>query len=174
MRQLYVGCYRLRRVAAIAGAICFLAYWHEPTDTQSQARLDRITGRAWIIDGDSLEINGRKIRLWGIDAVELQQTCTVNNRPWACGKIAQKVLRNVIADAPLTCIARDIDRYGRTVAECFLGSGSSINATMVERGWALAYRRYTEQYLPHEDRARMRKLGIWQSSFVAPWEWRKR
>ncbi|NEQ47529.1 MAG: thermonuclease family protein [Leptolyngbya sp. SIOISBB] len=136
-----------------------------------------IIGIGQAIDGDSLIVNGREIRLWGLDAVELHQSCDLHGKPWRCGQAAKQALAEIITATPLTCLVRNTDRYGRAVAECFLSSdragNTSLNGLLVEHGWAMAYRRYAEQYIPYETCARDQQRGIWASRFVPPWDWRK-
>jgi endonuclease YncB( thermonuclease family) len=80
-------------------------------------------------------------------------------------------LANHIASGTVSCDQRDIDRYGRTVAVCYLGS-EDVNAWMVAQGWALAYRHYSKNYVAQEETARSAKTGLWAGAFVPPWEWR--
>lgn len=126
-------------------------------------------------DGDSLRLNGTRIRLWGIDAPELQQTCQRGNTPWPCGREATATLSTYIADQAdqtVSCYERDVDRYGRIVAECFVG-GINLNEWLVQHGWALAYRNYSTKFIPAEKEAQSARLVLWQGSFTEPWEWRR-
>lgn len=91
---------------------------------------DTMAGGARIIDGDTLDLDGTRIRLYGIDAPESAQTCRHGARSWACGTEATRALAGMIGNRPLTCEARDTDRYGRTAATCEAG-GVSINTWMV-------------------------------------------
>lgn len=139
----------------------------------AQAHAGTITGTASVIDGDTIEIHGTRIRLSAMDAIESRQRCVLpDGREWNCGKDAAFALSNKIGRAPVSCRALDTDRYGRTVAVCSQ-SGEDIGAWMVENGWAVAYRRYGTEYVPAENRARKARLGIWASRFVMPWDWRK-
>jgi endonuclease YncB( thermonuclease family) len=132
---------------------------------------EAIVGRASVIDGDTLEIHGARIRLYGIDAPERGQSCTVQGKSSRCGQLAALALSDKIGTRPIACDPRDRDRYNRIVAVC-RSDGEDINAWMVAQGWALAYRQYSTDYVKHEQRASASKLGIWQGEFVAPWEWR--
>lgn len=125
-----------------------------------------------IIDGDTLDIAGERVRLHGIDAPEKDQTCSIDDRVWECGIAAWGYLVQLLAGQVITCDPRDIDKYGRTVAVCFAG-GEDVNATMVAEGWALAYREYSPDYIPQEAAAEAVGLGLWQGDFVPPWEWRR-
>ena len=131
-----------------------------------------LTGRASVIDGDTIEIHGVRIRLYGIDAPESSQTCTAKGQAYRCGQQAALALANKIGNRPVSCQAKDQDRYGRTVAVCFV-AGEDINARIVKSGWALAYRRYSEQYVAQESHAAQAKLGLWQGEFTPPWQWRR-
>ncbi|NEP17877.1 MAG: thermonuclease family protein [Leptolyngbya sp. SIO4C1] len=131
-----------------------------------------VQGYGRVIDGDSLIVDSKKIRLWGIDAVELNQTCTRNGQPWRCGQAAKTALARKIDGASLTCRRQDRDRYGRIVAECFV-SKYSVNGWMVRRGWALAYQRYSAKFIEDERAAKRDRLGLWQSRFEKPWNWRR-
>ena len=136
------------------------------------AQGSEITGRARIVDGDTLEVRGRRIRLHGIDAPEAAQSCRSKGRRWPCGREATQALSRRIASRTVTCEERDRDRYGRIVALCRAGD-EDVNAWMVTRGWAFAYRRYSIAYVAHELAARAANRGIWRGDVVAPWEWRK-
>ncbi len=131
-----------------------------------------MTGQASVVDGDTIEIHGTRIRLHGIDAPESGQLCYIGGRRWQCGKDAALVLADLIDRQPVTCQERDRDRYGRIVAVCRV-AGEDLGAWLVTNGLALAYRRYSTAYVPHEDRARAAKALIWQSAFVPPWDWRR-
>ena len=141
--------------------------------TQSAAAQGRVlSGRARVVDGDSLALAGERIRLHGIDAPESAQTCHAGGSRWRCGERATRGLRERIGGRTVTCEERDVDRYGRIVAVCRAG-GEDLNAWMVERGLALAYRRYSRAYVGEEAAARSARRGLWRGDFVAPWDWRR-
>ena len=131
----------------------------------------QLSGRVSVTDGDSLRLAGRQVRLHGIDAPESRQTCVTGGKRWRCGAAATRALRRRIAGRPVTCQAKDRDRYGRIVAVCRV-AGADVNRWMVRQGWALAYRRYSRAYVGEENAARAAKRGIWKSQFVPPWRWR--
>lgn len=132
-----------------------------------------MAGGARILDGDTLDLNGERIRLYGIDAPEMAQTCRHGAREWSCGVEARDALAGMIGRQSLTCEKRDTDRYGRTVATCQAGE-VSVNTWMVRNGWALAYRQYGGAiYDANERAARADRLGVWAGEFVEPWEWRR-
>ena len=136
-----------------------------------QAHAD-VTGKARVIDGDTVEIAAQRIRLHGIDAPEMRQSCRKEKATWPCGAEATKALRSMVQDAEVACEERDRDRYGRIVAVCF-ARGEDLNATIVRQGWALAYRRYSVDYVDAETSARAARAGLWAGEFVPPWEWRR-
>ena len=131
-----------------------------------------LAGTASVIDGDTLEIHGQRIRLHGIDAPESGQTCITNGSNFRCGQQAALELSNKIERATINCQSTDVDRYGRIVAKCYRGQ-EDLNAWMVSQGWAIAYRQYSLDYVANEDKARALKKGIWAGQFVVPSQWRK-
>lgn len=132
-----------------------------------------IIGRPSIADGDTLVIRDVRIRLHGIDAPESGQNCEdAGGKSYRCGQHAALALADHIGEAPVTCEPRDTDRYGRTVAVC-RKEGEDLNAWMVSQGHAIAYRRYSEEYVLLESKARLAKRGIWAGVFEIPSDWRR-
>ena len=131
-----------------------------------------IVGVATIVDGDSLEIDGTSIRLYGIDAPEGRQTCLRDGEAWRCGATAATKLRALVGTHSLACTQKDVDAYGRSVAVCTNGA-IDLGEEMVRAGLALAYRRYSNDYVNEEDEARTARRGIWASEFTPPWDWRR-
>ena len=146
-------------MVVVAGALCTSTFGAD------------LSGRVSVIDGDTIEIHGQRIRLYGIDAPEHDQNCEAGGKQYPCGQQAALALADRIGQRPSTCEQRDIDRYHRIVAVCQAG-GEDLNAWMVRQGWALAYRQYTTAYVPDEDAARATGAGIWRGTFTAPWDWR--
>ena len=127
-----------------------------------------------ITDGDSLRAGDIRIRLHGIDAPEMRQSCLrADDTPYQCGRQAQAYLARWLGtDASVRCVHLDTDRYNRLVMRCYY-KGIDINAGMVRAGWALAYRRYSEDYVADERQAQAAKAGMWQGRFETPEAWRR-
>ena len=156
-----------RKIAAILLSVTVVAVAAPASPTIAE-----ITGPARVIDGDTIEIADQRIRLHGIDAPELDQTCKVDDRIIQCGEIAKAALMDLVFLSAVTCKAEAEDRYGRIVATCYVG-GFDLGRIIVERGWALAYRRYSTRYVQIEAEAEQAGRGMWQGEFVPPWEWRR-
>lgn len=137
-----------------------------------------ITGRVTIIDGDTIAVEGttERIRLYGIDAPEGQQTCeTVTGTRYLCGSNSAQFLTDLIGrNGRVTCVEDTRDRYGRIVAECTMPDGTVINEAMARGGWAVHYTRFSDgRYQAAEDHARSKKLGMWAGEFITPERWRR-
>lgn len=127
-------------------------------------------GTAWrVIDGDTVDLGGERIRLFGIDAPERGQSCG----PLACGTAATEALADILSAGPVRCTRVSTDRYGRTVARCRAGR-RDVNREMVRRGMAWAYRQYSEDYVNDEKAAKKARLGIWKYRSQPAWEYRAR
>ena len=131
-----------------------------------------ISGEAKVIDGDTIRIKNNKIRLYGIDAPELNQFCKNENKLWACGKESKNLLNKII-NSKISCNYIKKDRYGRILGTCFL-NGLDLNKLMVKKGFAVAYKKYSKKYLSFEEYAKKNKLGVWIGEFIRPEEWRKK
>ncbi len=131
-----------------------------------------ITGRPRVIDGDTLEVAGQRIRLHGIDAPESRQLCRKDGAPWRCGEDATSALRALLGNRPVSCEELDRDRCRRVVTKCAV-DGVDIGGWMVSQGWAVAYYLYSYEYSRAEQRARSARRGVWAGEFEKPWEWRK-
>lgn len=116
-----------------------------------------------VVDGDGLEIDGRRIRLHGVDAFEYDQMCSGS----PCGAASERALAALVRGREVDCRAVDTDRYGRTVARCSAG-GVDLGEAMVRSGHALAYRRYSTAYIDEEANARRAGRGAWATGFQQP------
>jgi endonuclease YncB( thermonuclease family) len=133
---------------------------------------ETIVGTASVIDGDTIEIHGQRIRLHGIDTPESSQLCERDGKPYRCGQVAALALSDRIGRRPVSCEQRDMDRYGRIVAVCSQ-SGEDLNGWLVRQGYGVAYRKYSLDYVPQEEAAHSERLGMWSGRFVMPWLWRR-
>ena len=125
-----------------------------------------------IVDGDTIHLNGEKIRFTGIDTPELKQTCLKEGVKDPCGVIAKQILINKIGNNNVECISEGKDQYKRTLAECFVNN-ESLSSYLVRSGYAFAYRGYSKKFIPDEDYARINKIGMWNMIFDFPWDFRK-
>ena len=125
-----------------------------------------------ITDGDTIKINGEKIRFSGIDTPELNQTCVKEGVKNSCGLTAKQILIDKIIDNKVKCIKEGKDRYKRILAECFVNN-ESLSRYLVRSGYAFAYRKYSKKFIIDEDYARANKLGMWSMEFEYPWDFRR-
>ena len=126
-----------------------------------------------ITDGDTIKINGEKIRFSGIDTPEMKQTCIENGIVNPCGVMAKNILTDKISNNEVVCISEGKDRYKRTLAECFVND-ESLSSYLVRSGYAFAYRRYSKKFIADEEYAKFNKIGMWSMKFDYPWDWRKK
>ena len=157
---MYLSKKKVILVISVSALVFFLTY----TDVKSQ--------NLKITDGDTIKINGEKIRFSGIDTPELKQTCLNEGVKHFCGKEAKQILVDKIANNKVTCIREGKDRYKRTLAECFVND-ESLSSYLVRSGYAFAYRKYSKKFIADEDYARINKLGMWSMEFDYPWDFRR-
>lgn len=153
---------------ALAGAVVLCI----ATAAQAQT----ITGRASVVDSDTIEIAGERIRLHGIDAPESDQRCQdKGGRAYQCGQVAADALDAFLAQSrPTSCRFMERDRYRRFVGDCYRADGNSVAAWMVRKGHALDWPRYSRgTYAADQAEARRSGAGMWWGRFVEPWEWRR-
>ncbi|MBB4053533.1 endonuclease YncB(thermonuclease family) [Devosia subaequoris] len=134
-----------------------------------------LIGRASVIDGDTIEIAGERVRINGIDAPESSQLCQdQHQRSYRCGAIAAGALDKLLAQSrPLRCEFVERDQYGRVVGDCFRADGVNVAAALVRAGMALDWPRYSSgAYANEQSVAAAAKAGLWQGEFQPPWEWR--
>lgn len=160
-----------------AGGLLLLAFlfvalaWLNPSGYLLTADGERVH----VIDGDSMRMGGRVIRLADMDAVELHQTCLdADGQRWNCGNDARDALEQLVAAGGLECRSRTSDRYGRAIAECSVDGVQDLAAAMVSLGWAVSGDvRRAGIYASEQKRARDARLGIWRGTFEHPPAWRK-
>lgn len=135
---------------------------------------DPIVGTARVVDGDTIQVAGTRIRLLGLDAPEQAQLCTDMRTgiSVSCGVEARRTLSALLGQDEVSCLAEGEDRYGRLLARCQV-QGQDVGAAMVRSGWALAFVRYTHAYEAQEAEARAAGAGLWATHFIPPWTWRK-
>ena len=143
---------------------------------------ETISGKAFVVDGDTIKINSKKIRLFGIDAPEKKQKCkkiflSISffslNKNYKCGILSTEKLKKKIKDNIITCKIKGKDRYKRIIAECFKDK-TNLNSWLVRNGYAVAYIKYSKKYLAAQNLAEKENRGIWQGIFEMPWDWRKK
>ncbi|MCH9806157.1 MAG: thermonuclease family protein [Alphaproteobacteria bacterium] len=127
-----------------------------------------VEGRARVIDGDSIVVSGREIRLQGIDAPEGRQMCQRDGRQWACGEQSRRMLRKLTGGRKVFCKGLEIDKHDRLLALCRAG-GVDINGQMVATGFAVSYGRFRAE----ERAAKAAKKGMWAGEFQTPRQWRR-
>lgn len=128
-----------------------------------------IYGIARAVDGDSLEIGGIRVRLFGIDAPEFDQLCTRSGARYACGAESADRLSKLVTGRSISCVPAGLDQHRRVLARCS-ASGADVNLTMVQTGYAVAYRQYSSDYVRAEEVAKAAKRGIWVGTFAMPSE----
>jgi endonuclease YncB( thermonuclease family) len=134
-----------------------------------------LVGRASVVDGDTIDIHGERVRFNGIDAPESSQLCLDGSgNKYRCGAASAIALADFLATSvPVTCSFVDRDRYGRFVGDCHLANGDGVQDWLVSSGYALDWPRYSGgKYAALQDEARAARRGIWKGEFQMPWEWR--
>ena len=130
-----------------------------------------IIGISQVVDGDTIEISGVRYRINGIDAPEAGQKCEANGKSWRCGDEATAAMAGLVAGREITCTAHSEDGYGRVLATCWV-DGVDIGAALVQRGLAWAFIKYSDVYIPQENSAKAKVLGIWRGDAQPAWEYR--
>ena len=160
---------------------CFLAIvlsllLHGPASSSEVVR-----GKAGVVDGDTIVVDGKKVRLEGIDAPEAGQRCThKNGRTWRCGLAATKLVIRAIGEREVTCSIVGRDRYNRRLGQCWIlerrpsgkWAASDLNAHLIKKGLALAYQKYSVRFAALEELAREDRTNMWSGKFNAPWDHR--
>ena len=123
-------------------------------------------------DGDSLAVGTTEVRLYGIDAPELGQSCRRRGERWDCGAAAKNALARLVTGQIVMCWSVGVDDYGRTLARC-IANGVDVNQRMVAEGNAVAFRKYSSDYVAAEEQAKAAKLGLWSGDFQMSEEFRR-
>ncbi|QPM89204.1 thermonuclease family protein [Pseudooceanicola algae] len=160
------------RPAILRGALSLAALTVSALSLASVPQIARaefsVTGAARVVDGDTLDIAGTKIRLFGIDAPESAQSC--NGLP--CGQQSTAFMQRITSGRQITCTGAEYDAYDRLLAHCFAGK-VDLGGTMIANGHAMAFVRYSRDYLPLEDEARAAGRGLWaRGTPQTPWDFR--
>lgn len=143
-----------------------------PAAAQENTEPSVITGRAAVLEGDTIEINGQVIRLHGIDAPQHRQTCRDRRGAvYRCGLKSKTALDLFLWSNEISCHILSSDKYGRKLANCSLGQ-VDVADWLVRQGHALAFKKYSYVYINAENEARKAKRGLWSGKFRMPWEWR--
>ena len=159
----------MRKIAIATGLMAGLLFM-----AAAASAAPRIQGTASVIDGDTIEIRGERIRLDAIDAPESSQPCLdAAGKRFRCGQKSAFALADMIGRSVVSCEPKGRDRYKRVIAVCFKGE-TNLNAWMVTKGWAVAFRKYGNDNIREEDEARLAGRGIWAGLFDMPWDWRAR
>ena len=156
--------YLNKKKAILVISISILVFFFTYTDIKSQD--------IKITDGDTIKVNGEKIRFSGIDTPELKQTCIKQGIKKPCGITAKQILIDKIGENDVKCIEEGQDQYKRILAECFVNN-ESLSSYLVRSGYAFAYRKYSKKFITDEDYARVNKLGMWSMEFDYPWDFRR-
>ena len=152
---------------------CFQADTEDAESAGLETMPGVLTGAPEVVDGDTIKIQGENIRLAAIDAPEKRQLCrSAEGGEYPCGIVATEALETKVGNDVVYCEEEDRDFYRRVVGTCYL-ENLDLNGWMVEQGHALAYRQYSERYIPEEESACENRRGIWAGEFIPPWEWRR-
>lgn len=167
------GIWRSLFIALLLATMLVAAYFYGVWTDQRQPV--PIAGqKIYVVDGDSFVVGARKLRLDGIDAPELTQTCKdAQNVEWSCGRAARGSLETLLMEPGLSCVAEAQDRYARSVATCRSTSTPDIGVAQVSNGMAVTDEfNGMRDYGSEEDAARNKKRGIWRGAFDRPEDWR--
>ena len=144
--------------------------WFAPAASSIQGN-ERLSGIAIVLDGDTIEVEAVRIRLYGIDAPEGAQRCNGLKQDWQCGRAATRALERMTRGKTLSCAGRGVDDYGRLLAVCHV-DGIDVGASLVRQGFAWAFVKYSKIYVDDERQAREARRGVFEVENIAPWEFR--
>jgi endonuclease YncB( thermonuclease family) len=158
----------LRQVFALVIAAAGLMTLAESTFAMA------FTGSAAIVDGVTLWVGSKEVRIFGVDAPETSQRCRLPKGTWDCATAATNALASMTQDKVVHCVGNEVDQYGRLIAKCSTDQVPDIGAKLVASGLAWAFTRYSTVYSELEKSPRAKRIGIWQSKTQPPWEYRAR
>ena len=182
----------MKKLSLILNSIFFSLLLIPITQSSEQKVITSLDSVVKVIDGDTIKINNKKIRLFGIDAPEQNQICKNKNETnYKCGAIAKKILEEIVSKSLITCLYNNYDRYKRILGTCYtvqmlgnfpengiknylLTENFDLNGALVRFGYAVAYKKYSKKYLNAQEIAKKNKIGMWSGKFDMPWEWRKK
>lgn len=131
-----------------------------------------IEGEGTVVDSDVVEVDGKRVMLFGLESIERNQACRMNGQPWACYAAAARQLEYLVSLGPLTCETEGkADRYGRYLARCAIND-KDLGEEFVRSGFAVARPDETDAYIAAEREAKAAKVGLWQGKFDRPTEFR--
>ena len=156
--------YLSKRKAILVISICLLIFTYNINQVEAQD--------IRVVDGDTIHLDGVKIRFSGIDTPELKQNCIKDSIEIPCGIEAREILINKIGNHKISCVSEGKDQFKRTLAECFVNN-ESLSSFLVRSGYAFAYRKYSKKFISDEEFAKSNQLGMWDMQFDFPWDYRK-
>jgi endonuclease YncB( thermonuclease family) len=156
----------------VAAAVCALLLTFAEPYFDQMSRSAPLTGVVTVVDGDTLQLGGHRIRLYGIDAPEAGQSCAIDRASYPCGAEATVRLAAIVARQQVSCVERSRDQYGRIVATCRLPDTTDIGRQMIKDGHAIAYGSRSLGYWLDERSAQIAGAGLWRGDFVNPRDWR--
>ena len=126
-----------------------------------------LDGAARAIDGGTLDVAGTTVRLAGIEAPDLEQTCVVPEGRWSCGILARDALADLVRGHPVTCTDAGTVPWAASISRCNV-RGRDLGTVLVQFGWAAATGP-DPGYVALEKKARAARAGIWRGDLDVPW-----
>ena len=134
-----------------------------------------INGYARVVTGSTLYIDGLNVKMYGIDAPDISQTCADNHgRGYYCGREARSWLQNWLNNREVSCHILGKVENGWATGTCFVENNKyDVAAVVVNAGWAVAFTENTDVYVEYERQAKANRRGLWAGTFYKPWDWRR-
>jgi len=130
-----------------------------------------IEGPAQVIEGDTLQFADIRVRIYGIDAPDIRQTCVWKSKTVRCGVLSRDALKDLIFGASVKCVKRSVLADKTVIATC-TADDRDIGRNLVHTGWSLADARQSKRYIPVQEKSRKARRGLWRGPFVKPWDWK--